>query len=345
MRRHLLATSVLAATFWTASPTGQACTRALWNDNGVAVVVARTMDQLTSDHAQIVFSPEGTPRDGMPGAARSLKWTSQYAMVGVLSFGTTITDGMNEKGLSVQSLWLDNTEYEKSDDRPVVSYNHWAEFMLDNFSTVAEALGSLETFRLVPETIRDVMVPLHFTLEDASGDSAVIEYVNGKMVVYHGHQYTVLTNEPTLPEQLANLKRYKLFGGSLPMPGDIDPVSRFVRVSSYLKTLPKPQDDVEAVAGLYGVMRTAAVPFGAKDTSGNNPHSELMTDGWPTLWFTFADLTNRIFYFQSTSNPHPYWVEFKNLPTQKGSPLLKIDANDKTLIGDISGPLKAHPVE
>jgi penicillin V acylase-like amidase (Ntn superfamily) len=345
MMRQLLATSVLATALWAASPTGQACTRVLWNDNGAAVVVARTMDQQKPDHAQIVFSPEGTARDGMPGTVGSLKWTSRYAMVAVLSFGATITDGMNEKGLSVQSLWLDATEYEKSDDRPVVSYNHWVEFMLDNFQTVNEALGSLATFRLVPETIHDAIAPLHFCLEDASGDSAIIEYVNGKMAVYHGHEYTVMTNEPTLPEQLANLKRYRLFGGDLPMPGDVDPVSRFVRASSYLKTLPKPQDDLEAVAGIYSVIRTVAVPFGAQDTSGNNPKYGWPMDGWPTLWFTLSDLTNKVFYFQATNNPHAFWVEFKNLPTEKGSPLLKIDANDKTLVGEISGSLKAHPAE
>jgi len=343
--RHLLATSVLATALWTVVPPGKACTRVLWNDNGVAVVVARTMDQQEPDHAEIVFSPAGTARDGMPGAARSRKWTSQYASVAVLSFGKNITDGMNEKGLSVQSLWLDATEYEKSDDRPVVSYNHWAEFMLDNFPTVNEALGSLETFRLVPESIRDAIAPLHFCLEDASGDSAIIEYVQGKMTVYHGHQYTVMTNEPTLPEQLANLKRYRLFGGNLSMPGDVDPVSRFVRASSYLKTLPKPHDDIEAVAGIYSVIRTAAVPFGAMDTSGNNPKYGWPMDGWPTLWFALSDLTNRIFYFQATNNAHVFWVEFKNLQMQKGSPLLKIDANDKTLAGDISGTLKAHPAE
>ena len=96
----------------------------------------------------------------------------------------------------------------------------------------------------------------------------MLEFVKGRLVVHHGKDITVMTNEPTLEEQLANLKRYKLFGGSLSMPGDIDPMSRFVRASSYLKTLPKPADTREAVGQLAGIARNVSVPFGALDTSG-----------------------------------------------------------------------------
>ena len=123
------------------------------------------------------------------------------------------------------------------------------------------------------------------------------------------------------------------------MPGDIDPVSRFVRASSYLKTLPKPHHDIEVIAGIDSVIRTASVPFGAKDTSGTTT-----IDGWPTLWFTLSDLTNRIYYFQSTSAPYPYWVEFDKLSLVKGSPPLTIDAHDSSLVGEISEKLKAHPM-
>ena len=46
---------------------------------------------------------------------------------------------------------------------------------------------------------------VHLAMEDASGDSAIVEYIGGKPVVHHGRQYTSMTNDPTYDEQLALL--------------------------------------------------------------------------------------------------------------------------------------------
>ncbi|WP_394337119.1 linear amide C-N hydrolase [Chitinophaga parva] len=34
---------------------------------------------------------------------------------------------------------------------------------------------------------------LHLSISDASGDNAIFEYINSKLVVYHDHAYTVMT--------------------------------------------------------------------------------------------------------------------------------------------------------
>jgi len=144
-----------------------------------------------------------------------------------------------------------------------------------------------------------------------------------------------MTNEPAYDLQLANLKRYKLFGGDLAMPGDVDPLSRFVRASSYLKTLPKPKSYVEAIAGINSVIKTTMVPFGAEDTSGNET-----ADSWATRWITLSDLTNKIYYFSSTQAPNIVWIDFKNIKFTQGSPVLSIDPTGIDLIGEVSGKLK-----
>ena len=61
---------------------------------------------------------------------------------------------------------------------------------------------------------------LHLVIEDATGDSAVIEYIDGKAKIYHGREYTVATNSPTFDKQIEHLKEYKMFGGEKPLPGD-----------------------------------------------------------------------------------------------------------------------------
>jgi choloylglycine hydrolase len=113
-------------------------------------------------------------------------------------------------------------------------------------------------------------------------------------------------------------------------------MSRFVRASSYLKTLPPPKDVAGAVAGVYGVARTVGVPFGAEDTS-----SSVTTDTWPTLWFAVADLTNRVYYFHATRSPSTFWVDLTELPLGEGAPVREVDAYDPTLAGDVTARLLA----
>lgn len=156
------------------------------------------------------------------------------------------------------------------------------------------------------------------------------------MVVHHDRKLTVMTNEPPLSEQLPNIARYRAFGGSLPMAGDVDPKSRFVRASAYVKTLPVPATEAESIAAILGVARTIAVPRGAHDTSGGDS-----TDTWPTLWFSVCDLTHDVFYFSSTSSPNVFWVDFTHLSLAEGQPVLSLDPYDPTLVGEVSARLKA----
>ena len=46
-------------------------------------------------------------------------------------------------------------------------------------------------------------------IEDASGDSAIIDYINGKQVVQHGSQFRIMTNDPKDDQQIALLPVYQ----------------------------------------------------------------------------------------------------------------------------------------
>jgi penicillin V acylase-like amidase (Ntn superfamily) len=313
-----------------------ACTRIFWNDNGRAMLVARTMDLDQSDQARLVVYPRGLVRDGLLGGkGNSCRWTSTYGSAVITAFGLATTSGMNEKGLSADLLNLEGTQYEPRDEtRPGVSAL-WAQYFLDNCSSVKEALAAMKDFQVVPQKVGGRDWPIHLALEDASGDSAVVEFLDGKMTVHHGRQYTVLTNEPPLEEQIGNLKNYSFLGGTLPMPGTIDPRSRFARAYYYLNSLPKPQDGLGAVAELSGVARTVTTPPGAVPIRGSH-----QGDSWHTLWMSVADLTNKTFYFQSASNPNTCRLEFQKLNLNQGAPILTSDAYDRSLGGEISSKLK-----
>ena len=311
-----------------------ACSRVLWNTNDQAVVAVRTWDLYVDEKPRLVYLPRGLTRQGV-GEGNAAQWTSKFASIVLTAFDAGADDGMNEAGLSAHLLYLHDTEYEHADERLALSNFMWAQYGLDNYATVAEALEGLKAVRIVSSKALGREWPLHLALEDATGDSAVLEFIKGKLVIHHGKDVTVMTNEPTLDEQLANLKRYKLFGGDLPMPGDVDPASRFVRAASYLKTLPKPADAYQAVSHLAAIGRNVAVPFGAVDTSGSES-----TDVWPTRWGTVVDLTHKIYYVMPVNSPAVFWVDFGKLDA-KSSEILALDPYDIKLSGDVSTQLKS----
>ena len=97
----------------------------------------------------------------------------------------------------------------------------WAQYVLDNHATVAEAVADLrkENFR-----VQTVVLPtgrpanMHLAMSDPTGDSAVFEYVKGKLVIHHGKQYKVMTNSPTYDKQLAIMEYWKEAGGLNEVP-------------------------------------------------------------------------------------------------------------------------------
>lgn len=314
------------------------CTTVFANDKGSAMVVARSMDLFISDEPQIVTMPRGKMHDGQAGL-NSLKWQAKYGSLIVTAFHTqAASDGLNEKGLAAHLLYLSGSEYPKiTSNAPQISNSLWAQYILDNFATVNEALEGTKNLSIVATKVNGRLWPIHLAIEDATGDSAIIEFIKGEIKIYHGKQYRVMTNEPPYAIQLANLKNYKLFGGKKSLPGDTDPLSRFVRVATYLKTLPKATTEVGAIADVLSVIRTAMVPFGAEDTSGNNTE-----DSWPTRWVTVADLSNKLFFFNSTTAPNIIWLDLKKIDFSEKSKTLFLDPSVIDLEGDITNKLKAN---
>lgn len=324
-------------TLWLATMNvSYSCTAVFANDKGPSKVVARSMDLFISDNPKIVTMPRGKVHAGEAGD-NSLTWQSKYGSLVVTAFNTpTVSDGINEKGLAAHLLYLTSSEYPKTaSNAPKISNALWAQYLLDNYATVNEAIEGTKKLNLVATKVHGRTWPIHLALEDSSGDSAVIEFIKGEIKIYHGKQYNVMTNEPPFAVQLANIKNYKLFGGDKPLPGDTDPLSRFVRVSTYLKTLPKATNNIDSIANIVSVIRTAMVPFGAEDTSGNKTQ-----DAWSTRWITVADLSNSLYFFNSTTAPNIIWFDLKKIDFSEKAKVLSIDPTNINLEGDVTNKLQ-----
>ncbi len=322
--------------------TAAACSRVVWADNGQAVVVGRNMDWAEDPRTNLWAFPRGFSRSGLSGDTNSLTWTSKYGSIIASFYDLATVEGLNEKGLVAELLWLTEADYGKRDPKlPGLSLSLWAQYMLDNFATVDEAVAALEKrdFQLVPiqhVPPTDSVATVHLSLSDATGDSALVEIVDGGTFrIYHDRKYTVMTNSPPFPQQLANLKRYQSFGGTEPLPGTNEPADRFVRAAYYVQNLPTPKDLREAIAGVLSIMRNVAQPF---RRSANASHPEASG----TYWRSVTNSTNRIYFFESTLRPNVIWVRLDGLDLSRGAPVRKVDlVNGGDLNGDVTAVLKA----
>ena len=297
------------------------CTRVVYSGKNGMVATGRSMDWKTEMHSNLWVFPKGIERNGETGA-NSLQWTSKYGSVVTSAFEIASTDGMNEKGLVANLLWLPETEYPVRDQsKPGLAITAWVQYMLDNFATVDEAVAFIDenTFQVVSDLMPDGsrLATLHLSISDATGDCAIFEYTGGKLTVYHSKEYKVMTNSPTYNKQLALNEYWKSIGGLSFLPGTNRPSDRFARASFYINALP-PTDDVRiAIASVFSVIRNTSVPYGISTPDEPNISS--------TRWRTVSDQKNLIYFFESTLYPNVFWVDFKEVDFSEGAPTQMLD--------------------
>jgi penicillin V acylase-like amidase (Ntn superfamily) len=313
------------------TPQAKACSRVTYLGPEHMVVTGRSMDWVVPVETNLWAFPAGIERNGAVDD-NALAWKSRYGSVIAAAYDAATADGINEKGLVANLLYLSVADYGVRDkSRPGLSVAGWTQYVLDNFATVAEAVDALraEPFQLVGVYLPGGYEPsLHLAISDATGDSAVFEYLGGKLVIHHGRQYTVMTNEPPYDQQLALNAYWQEIGGTAMLPGTERPADRFVRASYYLRQVPQTADPVLSVANMFSIMRNVSVPFGAATPGAPNVA--------PTLWRTTADQKDRVYYFESTVLPNVFWVTLDKLNLKPRAPTLKLPVED--------GPVRAGDV-
>src|SRR5690606_28459249 len=123
----------------------KACTRVVYKGPSNTIMTGRTMDFSMEIPANLWIFPRGVKRNGEAGN-NSIEWISKYGSLAVSSWDIATSDGMNEKGLVANLLWLTETKYpafEKDSNKKGMSVSLWAQYALDNFATVAEAVATL----------------------------------------------------------------------------------------------------------------------------------------------------------------------------------------------------------
>lgn len=351
-RRHFFqlagGTALLAGAGMVPFQPARACTRVLWNTAHDDVIVGRTMDWPESTHPILYAMPAGIERDGgqLGGVTvikdNPLRWTSKYGSLVAGAYDLGGIDGLNERGLGGHLLYLKSADYgTRETSKPGLQAGLWLQYALDNAATVNEALALLEPVQIVMVSAAGHQASLHLVLEDTGGDSAIIEYVEGKAKVYHNREYTVVTNDPPYNEQLALLRKmeaaheFQSVSRDLPLPGNMNPVDRFQRAAFFSRFLPQPQTTRGAIAGMFSIMANVSVPFGA-------PYKDFGT--YNTEYRSVMDLTRLVYYFQLTTVPSVSWTSLTALDLRPGAPVLALNPDQMGLAGNAASQYKKVPL-
>ena len=340
-----------------------ACTRLVYQGGTNGPITARSMDWLSFPGTELWVFPKGMKRDGGTDC-NPIRWTSKYGSIVTSSYDFGTVDGMNEEGLVTNLLFLTETDYGHIEpEETSLSIGAWGQYVLDNYATVNEAVTALEEepFRIITGTVLDLLrlkfpnfpiqklkksgtmkFSLHMSLSDASGDSAIFEYIDGKLNIHHDKEYEVLTNDPLFDQQLAinsywdalysNLENDMVSSGFL--PGTTSPSDRFVRASYYLAKMNSNQiselqkNRRNELAAALGIIRNVSNPLGL---SGFN----VATTQWRTV--ADQDKTNLTYFFEYTKSPNIFWVEMSKLNLEEGAPVMNLkDLDSLSLVGEVS---------
>ena len=212
----------------------------------------------------------------------------------------------------------------------------WTQYVLDNFATVREAVDELkkETFRIdAPQMPNGSASTLHLAITDETGNTAILEYLDGKLSIHEGKEYQVMTNSPKYEDQLAINDYWKEVGGLQMLPGTNRSSDRFVRASFYIHAIPQTADAKIAVPSVLSVMRTVSVPFGI--TTPDKPHISS------TRWRSVSNQKDKVYYFESTLTPNLFWLDLKKIDFSPKATVKKLAlTNGEIYAGDAVKDLK-----
>lgn len=273
-------------------------------------------------YAFIVINPRGVlNKEDHPSQGKSLQWVSKYGSVTInMADGNNhvinqaVLSGINEKGFSASQLWLSESVYPEHPKKPILETGLWVKYFIDNAKTVNEAIRLASTVDVEPSMFGGEKVTVHLFIHDAKGGSAVMEYIEGKLVICHGANLPipVLTND-TYAESVQYIKKYKDFGGDLPLPGGYESEARFVNAADFLKNLPTIENKQQAVAYGFNVLGYISEPPGSR---------------WPTVWSFVYDYSDQILYYRDIDNQQIRFIRLNNFNFSKNQPVRILPINN-----------------
>jgi len=318
-----------------------ACTGISLLSQDQGVVAARTVEWALSDaqHYRMALFPRHQNYASLtPEGPNGMKWAGKFGFVSMTAYGQNYgPDGLNEAGLYVGMYYLpgfaEYAEYDPAQKAKSLSVGDFMQWMLSSFKTVAEVRANLDKIRVInvkDERFGGAALPFHWKIGDASGQSIVIELVNGGQMKMYDAFLGVITNSPTYDWHLTNLRNYLHLSpdprqpmalgdlnltplgagsGMVGLPGDYTPPSRFVRATALTASARPLKTSTDAVFEAFRILDNFNIPLGA--TVPRNALPQDITSA--TQITTAADLTQRKFYYHTMFNREVRMIDLKKI--------------------------------
>lgn len=263
------------------------------------VYFGRNLDWFWED-GLVLVNPRGIEKSAFlmtPGTPA--KWRSKYGSITFNQFGQELPfGGMNEAGLVVENMWLDETKFAPGDARAALNLLQWIQYHLDTCRSVAEVLATDTSVRIEsPPAALAGLARIHYFVCDAKGDCATIEFLNGQRIVHRGATLPcrALANS-TYEESVANLRPNPASGTR---NDDQSSLARFSRAA--------------ARAEAYKPSKPAEERNYAFETLDNVKQGDF------TVWQIVYDLKGRNIDFRTRSNPQLRKLSLKKLDFSRGA--------------------------
>jgi len=348
------------------APAAQACTTILVTDTSGRAYHGRTLEFSVLLPMDMTYFPAGTKViSSTPAGNQGLTFATKYPILGmsypVLPSAKQVTfvEGINDQGVSFSANWLTGTDSPAvgQDDARILAASDFGAWVLGNFKSVdevKEAMGNGQPEIWVPVSPIDpkAPLPLHYAINDKTGNSIVVEFTDGKANLYD-NPVGVLTNGPDFPWHLKNLQNYTFTNvdkntgqlGKLQLatqdggialtalPSAETSQGRFVKAAFYANYVRKAKTPDEAVVTLAHLMNNFDRPYDLTVDEAGGTGDGVRSSGASsevTTWTTLQDLSRNLLYFRSIEAMNWAVVDMNKLKDIKEVKSISTSDVDKT---------------
>jgi choloylglycine hydrolase len=268
----------------------------------------------TTDQGMVVKNIRNTKKyayythNGQPAT-----WISKYGSVTFNQNGKEMPyGGMNEKGLVVEMLWLEETQYNMHDTTAYVNELEWIQYQLDNFQSVDEVLNNLGALKIYP-----IKGKVHYIIADKKGKSVIIEYLYGKAVSYvkEANNCQAITNK-----SVSFSEKYKDDLKNIPAK-NTNETFRYHQLEKQIKTLHIAEDIT--VKKAFEMLKSVTIPKGS----------------FKTMWSIVYDISSMQISFFTHNNTKTKQINLSAMNFDQDLCFLDINQNDLLVVDGVLRPL------
>jgi penicillin V acylase-like amidase (Ntn superfamily) len=249
-------------------------------------------------------SKSGWPLDEQETPAT---WTSKYGGVTIHTAPYQYAwAGMNEAGLVISTMQLDETRVPPPDNRPSLVSAAWVQYVLDTCTTVDDIIAAERQVRL------NYGVD-HYLACDATGQCLTVEFLEGKPVYHRGEVLPLKALMAGWPYARCFEQRRD---GAAPGSAPSILAGRLARIDKMLRAY-QPKDAKADVDYAFHILKEVSAPN--------------------TTWSLVFDLPRRTMFIRTYKNARVRHIDLTDLDFSCRAPVMMLDVH-----AEVAGDLVDH---